>query len=64
VLGGLSLGADVSLFAATQHPERVRALVLEMPMIEWAVPAAAIIFTPLLLAAHYGGAVLRLATTL
>src|SRR5512144_2484370 len=33
VLGGLSLGANVSLFAASQHPERVRALVLEMPVL-------------------------------
>ena len=41
VLGGLSLGANVSLFAASRHPERVRALVLEMPVLEWAVPAAA-----------------------
>jgi pimeloyl-ACP methyl ester carboxylesterase len=54
VLGGLSLGANVSLFAATQHPERVRGLVLEMPVMEWAVPAAALLFVPMLLAAHYG----------
>lgn len=54
VLGGVSLGANVSLFAATRHPERVRGLVLEMPVLEWAVPAAALAFTPLLLAAHYG----------
>lgn len=54
VLGGLSLGANVSLFAATQQPERVRGLVLEMPVLEWAVPSAALMFVPLLLAAHYG----------
>ncbi len=54
VLGGMSLGANVSLFAATQHPERVNALVLEMPVLEWAVPSAAIAFVPILLAAHYG----------
>lgn len=54
VLGGVSLGANVSLFAATQAPERVRGLVLEMPVLEWAVPAAALTFAPLLLAAHYG----------
>src|SRR5271167_4422607 len=40
VLGGISLGANVSLFAATRHPARVRALVLEMPVLERAVPAA------------------------
>ncbi|MDH3731084.1 MAG: alpha/beta hydrolase [Acidimicrobiia bacterium] len=60
VLGGLSLGANVSLFAATQHPERVRGLVLEMPVLEWAVPSAALTFVPILLAAHYGRRVLRL----
>lgn len=54
VFGGLSLGANVSLFAATQRPERVRGLVLEMPVMEWAVPSAALAFVPLLLAAHYG----------
>lgn len=54
VLGGLSLGANVSLFAATQHPDRVQGLVLEMPVMEWAVPAAALLFVPMLLAAHYG----------
>lgn len=58
-LGGLSLGANVSLFAATRHPERVRALVLEMPVMEWAVPAAALVFTPLLLTAHYAQPLLR-----
>ncbi len=64
VLGGLSLGANVSLFAASQHPERVRALVLEMPVLEWAVPAAAMVFTPVVLAAHYGRSVLRLTSDL
>jgi pimeloyl-ACP methyl ester carboxylesterase len=64
VLGGLSLGANVSLFAATQHPERVRALVLEMPVLEWAVPSAAMTFVPLLLAAHYGRPVLRVTANL
>jgi pimeloyl-ACP methyl ester carboxylesterase len=59
VLGGLSLGANVSLFAATQHPERVRGLVLEMPVMEWAVPSAALAFVPMLLAAHYAKPVLR-----
>ncbi len=64
VLGGLSLGANVSLFAASQHPERVRALVLEMPVLEWAVPAAAMVFVPIVLAAHYGRPVLRLTSDL
>jgi len=53
VVGGVSLGANVSLLAATTHPERVRALVVEMPVLEWAVPAAALTFVPVLLATHY-----------
>ena len=64
VLGGLSLGANVSLFAASQHPERVRALVLEMPVLEWAVPAAAMAFVPIVLAAHYARPVLRVTSNL
>lgn len=64
VLGGLSLGANVSLFAATQQPERVRGLVLEMPVLEWAVPSAAMVFVPMLLAAHYGRPVVRALTDL
>jgi pimeloyl-ACP methyl ester carboxylesterase len=59
VLGGLSLGANVSLFAAARRPERVRGLVLEMPVLEWAVPTAALTFVPILLGAHYGRPVLR-----
>jgi pimeloyl-ACP methyl ester carboxylesterase len=64
VLGGMSLGANVSLFAATRQPDRVRGLVLEMPVLEWAVPAAALLFTPMLLAAHYGGPLLAGASAL
>ena len=59
VLGGLSLGANVRLFAAVEHPERVQGLVLEMPVLEWAVPSAALAFVPMLLAAHYGRPVMR-----
>lgn len=63
VLGGMSLGANVSLFAASSRPERVRGLVLEMPVLEWAVPSAALFFTPLLLLVHYGrGLVGRIAS--
>lgn len=58
-LGGLSLGANVSLVTAAEHPERVRGLILEMPVMEWAVPAAALAFVPMLLGAHYGRPVLR-----
>jgi pimeloyl-ACP methyl ester carboxylesterase len=64
VLGGISLGANVSLFAAAHYPERVRALVLEMPVLERAVPAAAMMFVPMVLAAHYGRRVLNITSWL
>jgi pimeloyl-ACP methyl ester carboxylesterase len=55
VIGGVSLGAGVSLQVAVARPERVQGLVIEMPVLEWAVPAAAMLFTPVLLAMHYAG---------
>jgi pimeloyl-ACP methyl ester carboxylesterase len=53
VIGGVSLGGNVSLLVATIAPERVQVLVIEMPVLEWAVPAAAITFVPMLLAVHF-----------
>jgi len=50
VIGGTSLGANVALEAAVCAPERVRALVLEMPVLENALPAVAAAFVPLALA--------------
>ena len=60
VLGGVSLGTNVSLMTAVRAPERVRGLILEMPVLERAVPAAALVFLPLLLEAHYARPALRL----
>jgi len=59
VLGGVSLGTNVSLLATVAAPERVRGLILEMPVLESAVPAAALVFLPLLLGVHYTRAPLR-----
>jgi pimeloyl-ACP methyl ester carboxylesterase len=50
VVGGTSLGANVALEAAVLAPARVRGLVLEMPVLENALPAAAAAFVPLALA--------------
>jgi pimeloyl-ACP methyl ester carboxylesterase len=50
VVGGTSLGANVALEVAVLAPERVRGLVLEMPVLENALPAAAAAFVPLALA--------------
>src|SRR5262250_2351006 len=62
VLGGVSLGTNVSLLTAVQAPERVRGLILEMPVLERAAPAAALTFVPLLLQTHYARPVMRLAS--
>lgn len=50
VIGGTSLGANVSLEAALAAPERVRALVIEMPVLENGLTGAALLFVPLALA--------------
>jgi pimeloyl-ACP methyl ester carboxylesterase len=47
VIGGTSLGANVSLEVAVQAPDRVRGLFIEMPVLERAAPAAALLFVPL-----------------
>ena len=47
VLGGLSLGANVSFEVALRHPERVRALVLEMPVFARGVTAGRVFFATL-----------------
>lgn len=50
VVGGTSLGANVTLEAANHAPDRVRAMFIEMPVLERAAPAAATIFLPLTIA--------------
>jgi pimeloyl-ACP methyl ester carboxylesterase len=60
VVGGVSLGANVALECAAQAPARVRGLLLEMPVLEWAVPAAALVFLPLLIGVHYAASAFRL----
>lgn len=55
VIGGLSLGALAAITAAADHPKRVKGLLLEMPLLERAVPAAGFMLMPLLAAVRYGG---------
>jgi pimeloyl-ACP methyl ester carboxylesterase len=54
VVLGTSLGANVALEAAAAAPERVRGLVLEMPVLDNALLGCALAFTPLLLALTIG----------
>src|SRR5262249_14434375 len=64
IVGGVSLGANVSLHVAVQAPERVAALLVEMPVLEWATPAAASLFVPLLLAVSFGRRLFGLTTSI
>ena len=59
VIGGTSLGANVSLEAAVVAPDRVRALVLEMPVLEHGITAAAAAFVPLALALRVSQPIMR-----
>lgn len=54
LIGGISLGAMTSITAAAKAPERVAGLFLEMPVMEWSAPWAAVILAPMLVATRYG----------
>jgi pimeloyl-ACP methyl ester carboxylesterase len=64
VIGGTSLGANVALEVAVAAPERVRGLVLEMPVLEAALPAAAAAFVPLALALRISQRTMRVVAAL
>ena len=53
VVGGTSLGANVSLEVAVIAPKRVQGLLLEMPVLDNAVEAGIIAFAPLLFMARF-----------
>ena len=53
VIGGTSLGANVSLEVAVIAPERVRGLILEMPVLDNALEAGILAFGPLLFVARF-----------
>jgi pimeloyl-ACP methyl ester carboxylesterase len=54
VVGGTSLGANVTLEVAVRHPDRARALFIEMPVLEDALAAVTAIFGPMFLALRFG----------
>ncbi|HEV7752407.1 MAG TPA: alpha/beta fold hydrolase [Baekduia sp.] len=59
VLAGTSLGANATLEAAAAHPDRVRGMVLEMPVLDNALLGCAIAFTPLMCALTFGEPVMK-----
>jgi pimeloyl-ACP methyl ester carboxylesterase len=64
VIGGTSLGANVTLEVAAHAPDRCRGLFVEMPVLERAAPAAALIFLPLVLAYSQAAGLLQSAAAL
>jgi pimeloyl-ACP methyl ester carboxylesterase len=59
VVGGTSLGANITLEVASLAPQRLRAMIVEMPVLDNALVASAITFAPLLVAVTLGGRVMR-----
>jgi pimeloyl-ACP methyl ester carboxylesterase len=54
IIGGTSLGANVTLEVASIAPERMRGMIIEMPVLDHAIPACAAAFAPLLFALTFG----------
>jgi pimeloyl-ACP methyl ester carboxylesterase len=59
VVGGTSLGANTTLEVASVAPERLRGMVIEMPVLDNALLGTAIAFTPLLMSLTFGEPVMR-----
>ena len=59
VVLGTSLGANAALEAAALAPERLRGMVIEMPVLDGALLACALAFTPLMVALSFGEPVMR-----
>jgi pimeloyl-ACP methyl ester carboxylesterase len=60
VVGGTSLGANVTLEAAVLAPDRTRGLVIEMPVLDNALLGCALAFTPLLVSLTFGAPLTRM----
>lgn len=59
IVGGTSLGANIALEVASLAANRLRGMILEMPVLDNAIPACAAAFTPLLLALTFGEPVMK-----
>jgi len=60
VVMGTSLGANAALEVAAHNPERLRGLVIEMPVLDNGLLASALTFTPILVALTFGEPVMKL----
>jgi pimeloyl-ACP methyl ester carboxylesterase len=59
VIGGTSLGANTTLELNHMAPERVEAMMIEMPVLDNALLAAAVIFTPIMIGLRLAEPLLR-----
>jgi pimeloyl-ACP methyl ester carboxylesterase len=64
VIGGTSLGANVTLEMAYLSPKRVRGMMVEMPVLDNALLAAAVIFTPIMVGLRFGEPILKVIASL
>jgi pimeloyl-ACP methyl ester carboxylesterase len=60
VVMGTSLGANAALEAAANSPDRLRGLVIEMPVLDNGLLGSALAFTPLLVSLTFGEPVMKL----
>jgi pimeloyl-ACP methyl ester carboxylesterase len=60
VVMGTSLGANTALEMALDHPERLRGMVIEMPVLDNALLWSALAFTPVLVALTFGERAMKL----
>src|SRR6185436_266699 len=59
VVMGTSLGANTTLEVASLAPERLRGMVVEMPVLDHALLGCAVAFTPLMLGLTFGEPLMR-----
>jgi pimeloyl-ACP methyl ester carboxylesterase len=59
VVMGTSLGANASLQVAAAAPERLRGMIVEMPVLDNALLASALTFTPILVALTFGEPIMK-----
>jgi pimeloyl-ACP methyl ester carboxylesterase len=60
VVMGTSLGANTALEIASRAPERLRGMVIEMPVLDNGLLSSALTFTPLLVALTFGEPLMKL----
>jgi pimeloyl-ACP methyl ester carboxylesterase len=60
VVMGTSLGANAALEIALEAPERLRGMVIEMPVLDNGLLASALTFTPILVALTFGEPIMKL----